>query len=131
MQTNDLRSGRLRREWRTIAAMIRIYCARRHGGRGELCGECRELHDYAEMRLLRCPFGTDKPTCANCKVHCYRPEMRERVRQVMRFAGPRMVTRHPWLALMHLLVDDRREAPAKARRRPPSPAAAVAPHPVE
>jgi hypothetical protein len=118
MNANDLERGRLRREWRTIAAMIAITCIKRHGGRrGALCPECRELHDYAELRLTRCPFGADKPTCAHCRVHCYRPEMRERVRDVMRFAGPRMLTRHPYLALMHLLVDDRRAAPERPARR--------------
>ena len=117
MNANDLERGRLRREWRTIAAMIAISCARRHGGRrGALCTDCQELHDYAQLRLTRCPFGPDKPTCAHCRVHCYRPEMRERVRDVMRFAGPRMLSRHPWLAVMHLLVDDRRPAPERPAR---------------
>jgi hypothetical protein len=117
MNANDLERGRLRREWRTLAAMIAISCTQRHGGRrGALCADCRELHDYAQLRLTRCPFGPDKPTCAHCRVHCYRPEMRERVRDVMRFAGPRMLSRHPWLAVMHLLVDDRRPAPERPAR---------------
>jgi hypothetical protein len=122
---NDLERGRLRREWRTLDAMIAIYCARLHGGRRRaLCPECAELRAYAEQRLLRCPFGEGKPTCAHCQVHCYRPEMRERVRDVMRRAGPRMLSRHPVLALMHLLVDDRRPAPARPprRKRVPAPA---------
>jgi hypothetical protein len=115
---NDLGRGRLQREWRTIEAMIGITCRTLHGGRRRsLCAECAELHDYAELRLRRCPFGAEKPTCNNCRVHCYRPEMRERVRQVMRFAGPRMLARHPYLAVMHLLVDDRRPAPEKPRPR--------------
>jgi hypothetical protein len=117
MRANDLGRGRLRREWRTIQAMIAITCRHRHGGgRRALCAECQALHDYAELRLTRCPFGETKPTCGNCKVHCYKPEMRERVRQVMRFAGPKMLARHPYLALMHLLVDDRRPAPEKPTR---------------
>ena len=113
----DLGKGRLRRELRTIEAMIAIRCAALHGGRrSRLCAECAELDAYARLRLDRCPFGPEKPTCANCQVHCYRPEMRERVREVMRFAGPRMLARHPWLALMHLLVDERRPAPARPAR---------------
>ncbi len=120
---NDLGRGRLRREWRTLDAMIAIYCARRHGGRRRaLCPDCGELRAYAEQRLTRCPFGEGKPTCAHCQVHCYRPEMRERVRDVMRVAGPGMLRRHPVLALMHLLVDDRRAAPARPPRRPRVPA---------
>lgn len=117
---NALDRGRLRREWRTLEAMIVVYCHGRHGGsRRALCAECRELREYAHERLVRCPFGEDKPTCANCKVHCYRAAMRERVRDVMRFAGPRMLARHPYLALMHLWVDGRRPAPEKPARRAP------------
>jgi hypothetical protein len=114
---NDLTRGRLRREWRTIEAMIALACEKRHGGaRRALCADCRELADYARARLERCPFGEAKSTCANCRVHCYRAAMRERVREVMRFAGPRMLARHPYLALLHVLVDERRPAPELPRR---------------
>ena len=72
--------------------------------------ECAALLHYATRRLDRCVFGDDKPTCANCAVHCYSESMRERVREVMRYAGPRMVWRHPILAAAHLR-DGRRPAP--------------------
>lgn len=101
---------RLARERRTIVAMLELYC-RDHHGAAELCAPCRELHDYALARLARCPFQHEKPTCARCPVHCYRPAMRERIRAVMRYAGPRMLLRHPILALLHLW-DGRRRAPA-------------------
>ena len=122
---NALDRGRFRREWRTLDAMIALACHARHRGpnRGQgdrrrvLCPACAELRAYAEQRLLRCPFGTEKPTCDNCQVHCYRPEMRERVRDVMRFAGPRMLLRHPVLAVLHLVVDERRPAPARPSRQ--------------
>jgi hypothetical protein len=110
-------AGRLRRERRTIDAMIGIYCRHHHGTGPDFCGSCGDLAKYAAERLDRCPFGADKPTCANCKVHCYRAEMRERVRTVMRYAGPRMLLRHPVLAVMHKWVDARREAPEKPPRR--------------
>ncbi len=115
---NDLTHGRLRRERRTVEAMIALTCRDLHGRRRrELCPECAELAAYANFRLERCPFGTTKPTCGNCRVHCYQPEMRERIRRVMRHAGPRMILRHPALALLHLLVDERRPAPDKPPRR--------------
>lgn len=123
---NRLDAGRLRREWRTLDAMIAITCrGRGHErpaeGRRALCPACAELRAYAEQRLLRCPFGETKPTCNHCRVHCYRPEMRERVREVMRYAGPKMLLRHPVLALLHLVVDDRRPAPERPiRRREPT-----------
>ena len=117
--------GRLGREWRTLDAMIAITCHDLHGGgRRRLCTDCDALRAYAHLRLLKCPFGPEKPTCARCKVHCYKPEMRERVRLVMRHAGPKMLLRHPVLALLHLLVDERRVAPEKpAKRRATAPTA--------
>ena len=70
----------------------------------------QELLDYARLRLGKCPYQEGKPTCANCPIHCYRPEMREKIRATMRYAGPRMLLRHPILAILHLL-DGRKEAP--------------------
>lgn len=87
--------------------MIEIYCRARHGGR--LCAECEELYQYAVCRLDRCPFGADKPTCAQCPIHCYKPAMRERVKTVMRYAGPRMLLRHPLLAIWHLIDGRKRK----------------------
>jgi predicted amidophosphoribosyltransferase len=105
-------SPRLARERRTLEAMVRLYCRGRHGTHGELCAGCQELADYARARLESCPFQERKPTCARCPVHCYRPEMRERIRAVMRYAGPRMLFRHPRLALLHL-IDGLRKPPER------------------
>lgn len=101
---------RMAREKTTITAMIRIYCDGRHGSDGELCAECDALRQYAMRRLDRCPFGPDKSACAKCPIHCYKPQMQERVREVMRFAGPRMLLRHPILAVRHR-VDSAKPAP--------------------
>lgn len=96
-----------------MRAMVEMYCAHHHGT-ADLCPDCRELADYADRRLDLCPYGGDKPACTNCPIHCYRPEPRERMREVMRFAGPRMLVRHPYLAVMHL-IDARRAVPELAR----------------
>jgi hypothetical protein len=106
-------SGRIAREKKTVEAMIRLYCADHHGAAAELCESCAELRDYALGRLMRCPFQEGKTTCTRCPVHCYRPAERERIRIVMRYAGPRMIRRHPILALWHLL-DGRRDEPLRA-----------------
>jgi predicted amidophosphoribosyltransferase len=94
---------RLDRERRTIKAMMTLYCRDRHGGKKALCADCAELFSYANQRLDRCPFGEEKPTCAKCPVHCYQTQQREKIRAVMKYAGPRMTLRHPILAARHLL----------------------------
>lgn len=88
--------------------MIRIYCRAHHTVKDSLCPDCQSLCDYALARLDRCPFGAEKTTCANCSIHCYKPAMREQIKVVMRYAGPRMLVHHPILALLHML-DGRRE----------------------
>jgi hypothetical protein len=99
---------RMTREARTIEAMIGIYCHDHHGTRGlDLCADCAGLLSYAGLRLEKCPFQENKTTCAKCPVHCYKPARREQVRAVMRYAGPRMLFRHPILAFYHLVIDGR------------------------
>lgn len=100
--------------------MLRMYCKAHHAPQGaSLCQDCNALHDYAERRLERCVFGASKPTCANCTVHCYKPAMREQIRQVMVWAGPRMPWRHPVLAVCHL-IEGRRPASVLTKREKPS-----------
>ncbi len=106
---------RIIRENKTVQAMIHIYCRGQHGAGDELCPECSELLDYTRERLARCPFQEGKTTCANCAIHCYKHDMRERIRVVMRYAGPRMLYRHPILALLHLL-DGLRKEPVRPER---------------
>ncbi|HKZ17839.1 MAG TPA: nitrous oxide-stimulated promoter family protein [Geobacteraceae bacterium] len=94
---------RINREKNTIKRMIGIYCRGRHHTDGAVCKECRQLLDYAMERIYRCPYGGDKPTCGKCPIHCYKPAMREQIRCVMRYAGPRMMMYHPVLAILHFL----------------------------
>jgi hypothetical protein len=89
-------------EARTVAAMIHLYCRAHHGAVKDLCEDCAGLRAYAEERIEYCPFGLDKPVCNQCTVHCYESERRERIKGIMRFAGPRMIWRHPVLAIRHL-----------------------------
>jgi hypothetical protein len=111
-------SRRIQRERKTVSVMIGMYCRARHNGRTDsLCDRCTALHDYAMERIDKCPYCLAKPTCANCPIHCYKKDRRERIRKVMRYAGPRMLTRHPVLALMHKLDGLRKvEKPSRAER---------------
>jgi len=94
-------------EARTVRAMIRIYCRAHHNAAEELCASCAGLAAYAEERIKKCPFGINKPVCNQCTVHCYNPKMREQVRAVMRYAGPRMMLHHPVLAIRHFIRERR------------------------
>ncbi len=124
--SSDVRppSRRIGREQRTLAVMVHMYCRDMHGSVLEqppgnavpLCPSCAALLDYALERVRRCPFAQNKPTCARCTVHCFRGDMREQMRAVMRYSGPRMTLRHPYLALAHLL--DRRRTPTDRSPRP-------------
>jgi len=96
------------REQQTVSAMIRLYCQHHH--QDPHCRHCRKLRDFAFQRLARCRYGHGhKPTCANCNIHCYAPAMRKQIQQVMKWSGPRMLLRHPWLTTanpLHPAGDD-------------------------
>ncbi len=88
--------------------MVSMYCARHHCRKDDLCPECADLVAYSEDRMDNCVFKRSKPTCLKCPVHCYSPHMRARMRTVMRYAGPRMLSRHPILTVEHMLDGLRR-----------------------
>lgn len=101
------------RERRVVTEMIAAYCHGRHGTRGdELCDECSRLAAYAARRVERCPLMATKSFCSQCRVHCYAPEERARIKDVMRYAGPRTMLHHPVMCVRHVvdtLVARRRE----------------------
>ncbi|MGD6808067.1 MAG: nitrous oxide-stimulated promoter family protein [Candidatus Bathyarchaeia archaeon] len=106
---------RMIREKKTIAYMVDIYCkGHHHTASGELCPECQQFKDYAFLRLDKCPFQDKKSTCGKCKIHCYKPDMKQEVRKVMSYSGPRLLIYHPGLALHHAW-DGRRKAPTLDR----------------
>ena len=87
-----------------VSQMIAVYCKGKHGTKhGELCPDCAALTEYARQRAEKCPFMETKTFCSNCKVHCYKPEMREKIRAVMRYSGPRMIFYHPVMAIRHVM----------------------------
>lgn len=95
--------GRIEREKRTIELMINIYCRKKHKTeKGELCEQCRELLEYANKRLTYCKFGENKSTCSRCPIHCYKKDMKIKVKDVMRFSGPRLIIYSPMEFIKHL-----------------------------
>lgn len=95
--------GKREREKQIVSQMIALYCRKKHRTKSGLCQECAGLDTYAKQRSDKCPFMETKTFCSNCKVHCYKPQMREQIRAVMRFSGPRMMFYHPVVAIRHLL----------------------------
>ncbi|KAF5042821.1 MAG: nitrous oxide-stimulated promoter family protein [Petrimonas sp.] len=95
-------------EKKVVNKMIAIYCRANHKGVSGLCEECAALKNYAMKRLENCPFGEKKTTCGSCIVHCYKNDMRLKIKEVMRFSGPRMLFRHPIDAIRHFYKEYRR-----------------------
>lgn len=100
-------------EKRLIPTMVRIYCKGNHkakrkeeGIRGkDVCSDCKGLTEFAEYRLEKCPFKKNKGFCSFCKIHCYKskPEYREEMQKVMKYAGPRMLFSHPVFSISHVV----------------------------
>jgi len=113
------KTGRIQREAATVEVMIRRYCQIKHrdnaGQDGELCEKCGQLISYTNHRLANCPFQEGKTTCGKCRVHCYKSDMREKIREVMRIVGPRMILTNPTMALQHV-IDGLRKKPLKPKK---------------
>lgn len=95
--------GKREKEKEVVSWMIQIYCRKKHGMKTGLCQDCATLAAYACARSEQCPFMNEKTFCSNCRVHCYKPEMRKKIRAVMRFSGPRMLFYHPVMAIKHVI----------------------------
>ena len=101
MKKADIQSKR-EYEKKVVSQMVELYCRKKHHSNDGLCEECREVLTYAQERSDNCPFMETKTFCSNCQVHCYKPEMRDKMREIMRYSGPRMLFVHPITAIRHL-----------------------------
>lgn len=91
-------------EKKTIRFMIELYCKKKHGeDKGCLCDSCLEILNYAYKRIENCRYKESKTFCSVCKTHCYSPDMRVKIREVMKFSGPRMIIHNPKLAISHVI----------------------------
>jgi hypothetical protein len=111
--------GRLTREKQTIELMVGMYCYSHHEVGPNLCTDCQQLLEYAYRRIEKCPLHELKPICASCRIHCYKGEMRDEVKTIMRYSGPRMLLHHPRLAFLHLLdrMKKQKESGNQSQRR--------------
>lgn len=90
-------------EIQLVSKMIELYCRGKHQRlyNKKLCHECQGFMDYARLRIEHCPFIESKTFCNTCKVHCYANQMRQKIKEVMRYSGPRMVFSHPIVCIRH------------------------------
>lgn len=94
---------RIEKEKNIIKLMITIYCNKKHGHKtGNLCNECSELLGYAHKRLDFCKFGEEKKFCSKCPIHCYKKDMKAKVKEVMKFSGPRLLLHEPMEVIKHI-----------------------------
>lgn len=82
--------SKIDKDKKTVRFMIEFYCKHKLHQK-EMTEEYSKLADYADKRLSLCPWGEKKPACKNCPHHCYAPKKREKMREIMRWAGPRMI----------------------------------------
>ncbi|MEH7049787.1 MULTISPECIES: nitrous oxide-stimulated promoter family protein [Bacillus] len=115
LEREALAMNRIEREEKTISIMIDMYCKNEHE-QDTICEECQKLKEYAYFRLSKCPFQEKKPACQNCKIHCYKPDMKDFVKDVMKKSGPKMILKYPYFAVMHV-VDTMKKAPDLPKRK--------------
>lgn len=113
--------GGLLRDLKTLATFIRIYCDNHHDGQPRqeaafrthdvravagrpvvLCRDCSKLLQHAFVKRSMCPMDP-KPACKHCPKHCYHPAYRQKIREVMKYSGRKLVLSGRLDYLFHLL----------------------------
>ncbi len=90
------KSKRIKKDEKILTTFIKVYCEQNHIKNGQkefkngLCQECYELLEYAKRKNEKCPLDP-KPQCKHCKIHCYSPKMRQKIKEVMKFSGIYMI----------------------------------------
>lgn len=108
MQDKTILTGKLKTELITIEKMTKLYCLQHHQQKVEQCRSCQDFINYAAKKLDRCVYGQNKPACKQCPIHCYKPAEKQLAQRIMRYAGPKMLFKHPILAIKHLIKSQKR-----------------------
>ncbi|MBC6712985.1 nitrous oxide-stimulated promoter family protein [Treponema sp. Marseille-Q3903] len=106
--TEEQITKKRKKEEYIVTQMIAIYCKKNHRElydrrTKKLCPECEQIAKYSVERSEHCPHIKEKTFCSNCTTHCYSPQMRDKIKKIMRFSGPRIIFYHPVLAIWHLI----------------------------
>ena len=107
---------RLKRDQKTLDLMIDMYCRDKHGHKNGNCEDCTEMKEYAHLRREKCPYQEQKTICAKCPTNCYKKSMRDKIREAMIYAGPRMLIYHPGLTILHMVDGFRKPVPLKRKK---------------
>ena len=89
-------------EYKIIKQMVRVYCEKNHHTKDYLCEDCQKLVEYSQLRIINCPHKENKKFCSGCKTHCYKKEMKQKIKTVMKFSGPRMILYNPLIVIKHM-----------------------------
>jgi len=68
-----------------------------------ICVACAELLEHGMKKRALCPLDP-KPTCKSCHVHCYTPEYRQKIREIMAYSGRKMILRGRLDYLWHYFI---------------------------
>ncbi len=82
----------LKKDLKIIEKFTQVYCRYHHQPENQLCNECRDFLEYARTRREKCPYDP-KPKCKECPTHCYKPDYRQKMREIMKFSGMYYVKR--------------------------------------
>lgn len=92
-------ASKAEKDIKVLMKFIDIYCQTKHKDAIKsnymdlsLCPECHETLEYAVHRREVCPLDP-KPTCKNCEIHCYKPDQRQRIKDIMRYSGMHLIKR--------------------------------------
>ncbi len=101
-------------EKKMVFYMIKLYCMHNHKeyhkiynktfGSKSICKECEDVYNYACERTSKCRFISTKTFCSACTSHCYKKDMKEKIKKIMFFSGKRMIFHNPAVALKHIFV---------------------------
>lgn len=109
------------KDLKILARFIELFCHARHdrktlgeaslpkilqqgNGPGKtICRDCAELLEHGMKKRALCPL-VPKPTCRSCPIHCYSPEYRQKIREIMAYSGKRMILRGRVDYLWHYFI---------------------------
>ena len=115
MKTPALTAEKIK-DLRVLMDFLQIYCEGKHTSQSKniwshpdldkdasLCPECFSLMEYSAKRLIYC-VQDPKPSCKDCTIHCYAPEQRAKIKEVMRYSGIRLILKGRLGYVLHYLL---------------------------